>query len=518
MGGGQAQLATSRPPPNNLIIEAAMKSFLRIVLPILVVAGLAFGITFLKLYSPDEASTDDPSLAGKGSSRVLPLNFYTLLAAVPKEDTNERGEKEIPNSKRHLKYWDPDLEVGAPGHYAFWCQNRNDKPVVVRVPRVSCQCAGADLAIVPADAYRDYLIGSALAGGPLCSAFIPTAALTHVALSRRLDWNVLINPDQKQTLDGTVPPADPTTGPQFALVRLTWTGKAVGPKTIDAQLFAGIGDGIPSHTELKAAINVVPAFDVVRRDESGKWSPVRELPFGELVAESAVHQEFFISSTTRAHLLLNIASEPSDTCVTWTEPVPASANELTTLQDLTRGEDKSIRRVKSLYKVRVTVRERVVTNDGGKKEIHTLDLGLLERKLTVSAVDGGTMTLAIKGRVLGEVTLLGGADSGRIDLGSSFPADIDRTRDVVLLAERPGLELSLLETDIVPNYLKVKLEPLPPLGERNQYRLRVTVPKHSVIGALPENSAVVLKTNGPNPRRLRVPVKGTTFDSGGPRL
>ena len=87
-----------------------------------------------------------------------------------------------------------------------------------------------------------------------------------------------------------------------------------------------------------------------------------------------------------------------------------------------------------------------------------------------------------------------------------------------MLAERAGLELSLLDNEIVPNFLKVKFVPLPPLGDRKQYRLRVTVPKNSLVGPLPANSAVVLKTNGPNPRRFRIPIKGTTFDSGEPRL
>jgi hypothetical protein len=492
-----------------------MKSFARIFLPILVVAGLAFGLTFLMQYSPDDSPpTDDPN--GKGSTRPLPLKIFTLLATTPKEVVNERGEKDIPDSKRHLKYWDPDVEVGAPGQYVFWCQNRNDKPVIVRVPGVSCQCAGADLAIVPSDAYRDYVVESAIAGGPLCPAFIPTAAWTHLAFSRRLSWNVLIKVGQQG--EATVPPADPMTGPQFALIRLFWSGKApVGAKTISADVFAGIGDGNPSHNKLEAAINVVPAFDLIRRDESGKWVSVRELPFGDLVAEAVVRQDIFLTSTTRAHLLANIASEPSDACISWTEPVPASAAELESLQDYMKAEDKA-RRLKSVYKVQVTIRERVETDIGGKKEIHALDLGLLERKYTVSTVDGGAMSVTIKGRVLGEVTLLGGAENGRIELGNSFPADQDKTRNVVLLAEREGLELSLSEAEIIPNFLKVKLEPLPQLGGRNQYRLSVTVPKFSVIGVLPENSAVVLKTNGPNPRRFRIPVKGMTFDSGGPRL
>ena len=105
-----------------------------------------------------------------------------------------------------------------------------------------------------------------------------------------------------------------------------------------------------------------------------------------------------------------------------------------------------------------------------------------------------------------------------MDLGRSFPADQDRSHDVVLLADSPGLDLSLAAAETTPNYLKVKLDRLDPIDGRNQWRLRVTLPKGSLFGALPENSGVVLTTTGPNPRRLRIPVRGMTYDSGGPRI
>ena len=82
------------------------------------------------------------------------------------------------------------------------------------------------------------------------------------------------------------------------------------------------------------------------------------------------------------------------------------------------------------------------------------------------------------------------------------------------MAERPGLELSVAE--VVPNYLQVKLEPAEPIMGQKQWRLRVTVPKGALYGSLPEASAVVLTTAGPHPRRLRIPVRGTAFESGTP--
>jgi hypothetical protein len=165
----------------------------------------------------------------------------------------------------------------------------------------------------------------------------------------------------------------------------------------------------------------------------------------------------------------------------------------------------------------IVVRERAEVTDGGKKQIHHLDLGPIDRKLTVSSAGAGSWSMAISGRVLGDVNVLGDSDGGRINLGN-FPADQDKSGSVVLLAERSGLDLTLIESETHPNYVKVKLEPAEPLGDRRQWRLRVTIPKGSLYGAMPESSGIILKTNDPVPRRFRIPIRGMTYDSGGPRL
>ena len=71
----------------------------------------------------------------------------------------------------------------------------------MRVPFTNCQCAGAEIAVVQPDAYRDYLIGSALAGGPLCPAGGPVAALVHVGLERRLTWAPLYHGEDRSDQD-----------------------------------------------------------------------------------------------------------------------------------------------------------------------------------------------------------------------------------------------------------------------------------------------------------------------------
>jgi hypothetical protein len=492
-----------------------MKTFTRIVLPILLVAGVVFGITFIQMYSPDEERPDAATNPTKSSGpQGLPLKFGLTRVAAPREERTDQGEARLPAHLLHLKYWSGDLEVGAPGHYDFWCQNRHDQPVTVRVSGTNCQCAGVELAVVPPDAFRDYAVGSALAGGPLCPAAAPAAVLTHLALRARLTWEPLWR-DSEPT-ERTIPAADRAAGTQFALVRLGWSGKAIGPKNINADLFAFLpGSTAPAHQRLDADVTVVPAFDLLRRDGPNHWTLTHDLPVGDLREDAVSTQQFFIASSTRAHPVYSVAGDASDPCVTWTDPVPATPEEVASLTDFTaRLEEKSIRPPKSLYQVRVTVRERATAP--GAKEARQLDLGPLERRVTVSGAQAGSATLVIHGRVFGELTILSGAESGKVELGNSFPADRDQSKTVILVADRPGLELTLAAEETTPNYLKVQLDQLEPLAGRKQWRLKITVPKGSLYGALPDTSAVILKTN--TPRRFRLPVRGMTYDSGGPRL
>jgi hypothetical protein len=488
-----------------------MKSFTRIGLPILVVVAAVFGITFVRMYSTDEPKpTDEPKAAGpgKGGTSREPLRIGLRTAAAVQGPPQPY---QLP-----LLYWDAQFESGRPGHFEFWSQNPNPEPVTVRVPAVNCQCAGAELAVVPQDAFREYAGLSALAGGPLCPAPGPVAALAHVALDRRLTWAWMEHEGEKS--DQVVPAADPAAGTQVAIVRLGWKAKGdVGPKHVSAEVMAGIGDAPATRYTLQADTMVVAAFDAARREGPSAFATAATLPVGDLRENGEVKREVYLFSHTRRQLVYSVSADHPDPCVTWTDPVPADEDEVRALTDFLTRDGKSAR-PKSVYKMVVAVRERVEVEAGGKRQLHQLDLGVVERRLTVSAVDGGAVHPVVKGRVLGDVTFLAGAPDGRVDLGKSFPADQDRTQDVVLLAERAGLDLTLAAGETTPNYLKVKLDKLEPLDGRNQWRLRVTVPKGFLFGALPETSGVVLTTTGPNPRRLRIPVRGMTYDSGGPRI
>jgi hypothetical protein len=484
-----------------------MKTFTRIGLPILLVAGVVFGITFIRMYSPpEERQGSGDAKTEKDVGREAALKFFTVRAIVGNPSS----------TPKYLWYWDSTVEVAAPGHFEFWCQNRNPQPVTIRVPATNCQCAGAEMAVVPNDAYQEYAVLSALSGSPLWSAPAALAAYAHVNFESKLTWLPLFKGGERP--DQTIPAANAASGPQFALVRLAWTGKGEpGPKGISAEVYASVGDAVPSREVLGAEMNVVPSFEL-HRLEGLQWASAREVSVGDLRENSEAKLTIYLASFTRSHLLYNVSSDHPTPCITWTEPVPATEEELASFIAHTRGTENLIRRVRNLSKIEFTVRERIEVATGDQKSFHQLDLGPVDRKLTIAGVGSGGWAMTLKGRVLGEIAVLSGADGGRIDLGT-FAADQGANKEVVLLAERPGLDLSLLENETTPNYLKVKLEALKDYPDgRKQWKLRVTVPQRMLYGSLPENSGIVLKTSGISSRRLRLPVRGMTYDSGGPRL
>jgi hypothetical protein len=489
-----------------------MNSVTKVGLPIVLVVGLVFGITFIRMYSTEDTPpVDTPKEAtGKTSSaKELPVRFGLITAAAQVDDP--------PAGSRSLKYWDPIIEVGVPGHFEFWCQSRHPEPVIVRISEVNCQCAGVEVAPVRDEDFREYAVVSALAGSPLGAASGPTAAIAHAILDRRLNWLPLLKDHEKT--DQTIAPADPAAGTRMAIVRLGWEAKnEPGPKTVSATLVSRIGESAGTVTKLEAQTVIVPAFDLVRRDGPAAWVAAPDLPVGELRENGEVRRTVYLLSATRKTQIYSMSIDRPDPCISWTEAMPATPEEVQSLLN-TIPKEGAARRPKSVYKIEVTVHERVEAEVDGKKQLRQMDLGLIERRLTVAAVNGGSIPVALRGRVIGDVSFLSGTVDGRIDLGNSFPADQDWTKDVALLAERTGLDLTLDTTATTPSYLKVKLDALAPIDGRNHWRLRVTVPKGSVYSAIPEGSAIVLNTTGPNPRRLRIPIRGIAYDRGtGPKL
>jgi hypothetical protein len=495
-----------------------MNSFTRIGLPILIVVLAVFGMTYVKLYTSttdENAASSDTKDGGTGKegklAREAPIKFVNTTATLTADPS-----KDPPT----MKFWDPEVELGQRGAYVYWCSNKHDKPVTMKVVQTSCQCAEVSMAALPPQAYKEYFASSVLANSPLCPAPGPAALLSHLVLSKALNWKTVISKTDKYTFD--LPPAGPE-GPQIGLVRMTWAGNPpTGAKTITAELLAGIGEEPPMHVQLLSHILVVSAFQTATRDLNGAWTPGGRLDFGDMTENANIKRSIYLYSTTQPLMTYSVSLEGDpDPCISFSKPEMASEEELQNLlnysvKDEKGNENKVIRSVKSLYRIDVNVHERTTIEKNGKQEVKQLDLGVLDRRVMVSSALGEPQAVPLKGRVLGDIRILSGSETGRIDLGNSFPTEQNREKIITLIAERPGLDVSL--ADFTPSFLKVDLQPLSPLDGRKQWRLRVTVPKGSLYGSLPVNSAVILKTNEAGARRIRFPVTGMAADTGGPRF
>src|SRR5207237_3097120 len=99
------------------------------------------------------------------------------------------------------------------------------------------------------------------------------------------------------------------------------------------------------------------------RPEGTQWAPARETPVGELRENSEVKRTIYLLSATRRQLLFTVTANHPDPCVTWTEPAPASPDELRAFADAI-AKDSPTRPPRSVYKVDVTVRERTEVDEG----------------------------------------------------------------------------------------------------------------------------------------------------------
>jgi len=77
----------------------------------------------------------------------------------------------------------------------------------------------------------------------------------------------------------------------------------------------------------------------------------------------------------------------------------------------------------------------------------------------------------------------------------------------VLTTDRPDLALEVVPGASRPEFLDVSLKKLPDAGTRGQWQLTVRVPPNRVQGELTDG-LVVLELKGPNPQRIRIPVRG----------
>src|SRR5262249_34725964 len=147
-----------------------------------------------------------------------------------------------------------------------------------------------------------------------------------------------------------------------------------------------------------------------------------------------------------------------------------------------------------LYRVDVIVRDQPPEAP--------LDWGAFHRKIVIKTdkPDIPPSEISINGRMRGAVTV--GVPGGVTDkvVLFSFPASDGKKETIPLSSTSPGLKLEVDRYS--PSYLHVDLQD----HKNGEWELRVEVPPNRLMGALPNGSAVILKTVGPNSRRIHIPI------------
>jgi len=470
-----------------------MKTLTQVVLPIAVIAGLVFGITWIMNYSNTNPSGGSSNgVSAPKPTEIPPLKFVHLTA---KRDPN------VPD----LRDWDDYFEMGTEGHFDFWFRNVHEQEVTVTA-QPTCTCSGVDLLVVPPQAWNAYLKESALAGWPGLPASPVLAAVNLCQLQSQFRTHPLAA-QGKQLEGSSVPAASSPANPQMGIARVNF--KAKNEPKFGADLKVTITSKLPGQNgnaaELKLYYNVVSPY-VMRSQEDGL--------IGELRAGSVIERDVVVLSYTRPELKLQLASADKGDqkdCIEWSEPVPFTPEERQAFMIGVKKEEAMSANVKSGYHIRVKVYERREVVEKGQKVLKQLDLGPVMLQLRSVVPDLPDQMVYFRGTVRGDLRILTDREVDRIDFGASFPSRDSRTKQVTLVSDRKGLELELLKDQCTPEYLDVSLQPQKEVQDGKKWTLSVRIPEGRLYSHL-ENSYVVLRTKDSPPRRFRIPVTATTFN------
>lgn len=445
------------------------------VIALLLVMGLIFGVTYITQFTGNDPTPDDAKAVV-----AMPLLF---THADVKRDPNS----DDPHERYFPGYFEKDLDNSV----LFWFRNENPAEVHFGFRGFSCaSCTNARAAVVPPEAFDDFVLRCAVPALPigLTGVPVPLPAGAYAELFAKLTWTDF--GVDKFDVVVKVPPAA-NGRPTWGVLRIGFKATQLGPKGPMAVFSAQIAGTKGVATEYPFVIHFsgVESFDV---------SP-KAFDSGDL-AEGAPPQSFnaYFWSVIRkpgelAPPVVKVAND--DPFLTAGTPEAMTEAELEKLVGRFWSEKDLGAKILSAYRIPLTLRRDVP----GKLP----DIGQFEKEVFVSGAGDKVQKIQVKGRVTGLVWL---QDSTKLDL-KSYNAKLGTEVKASLASGRQDLELELLADETKPRFLQVaiggaKVEP----GSKT-WPLTVTVPANQ--GYEPYwNGVIVLRTKGPNPQKVRIPVSG----------
>jgi hypothetical protein len=439
-------------------------SIMQLVLLGCLVVALVFGVTYVSITlgsSPKDKQGPGPIL------RADPVLLKFTQTRYPPSEINDP---------------DPVLarEWHIPGHHHFWFENPTAEPVQVTLIAKDCRCTGVAVAVLPEE-LKD----------------VPKADLDQRADSAKLDWHVL---DPNDTRGFRVP------ANAAGAIRLSWKGDKEGKSRPRADLRTESGATAANPIQLEVSLNLLPPLLVGPEEGLKEAASDAEVQVGTLRAGDVRTLNLICWSETRANAKVK-ADKPTDACIQCGTPQPLSTAECEALSKSTG------KKMLCAYHIPVTVRER--TEDGGQ-----FDLGRFRRHLTFSSDTPGVEPahIALGGFVRGDVTVGSLEDKDMVMLGSWEHSE-GITKSIPVMTADPSLNMTVEgiavgdQIDKTSDLLKVDLQPVD--QEKGQlgkvWTLTVEVPKNTLSGAIPPHTAIILKTEGARPRKVRIPVIGIAY-------
>lgn len=469
-----------------------MKSVLKVVLPLgLLLAGV-FAVTFFWINTPKDEVTPDKTAGEEKFAGGKGLVFFTTM-----------------------RRWDPASESLAdqafPGFYEpgetthathFWFENRNTGRVTFKLLGVSCSsCSGGRVAPIPPDAVKQLLQMAAVSALPLgpIAACPPGMAGAGAVMNSKLQWQAHAFAAGPAGVEYQIPGVADTDGwsPSWGILELNFKVRPNGQVPLKAAFASYREDGTPiARDDFAIFYEPAPAFDVDKTAiEAGVLADNTPAQAHSVLVYSAARTPEELSGLVAR--VVNPGADDPGPFVTAGPLVPVPPAELDRIAAGLASKAGRPVRVRSAFRFPVEV--------AAKKGDARADIGRLEREVWVSSGAAGSepKRITVRGTVTGAVSLSG---AGEVNLGT-FSGRQGANESVVVTTEQAGVELAVVPGAARPDFLDVSLTKLPDAGGRGQWQLTVRVPPNRVSGEL-TGGLVVLELRGPNPVRVRVPVKG----------
>ena len=449
----------------------------QIILAIIVLVGMVAGITFVSQYQTTKLP--GPTVIKEPSSQpAVTLSFPVKIVE-----------------------WDPptaaDFELGFPGHYDFWFENKNAVAVDLGLMHQSCKCSTVTAcALTPAEAddFRRGLLEEGVGesgfahGG--ARTLLPSLFLSQQAMPQKQKlvprWQKL----EPQMANMMAPTTSLTVPPHAkGILRLTWDGKKnqLGSERLTLSLWTQAHDRSSGRDTPHLEVPVV------------FHNPVELAPAAQAMDSLNYREsrtvEFICWSAARASFTLQARPEIPDPCFECSV-TPLGTDECVLLAE------KHKSRILAGYRVKVTAHESV--ND------HQLDLGPFSRNIVLTTDASPDRALAVvTGNVRGEITVGAEEDNGKVKL-ESFPARSGTAREVFILAQQ-AVQLKSGNIKVEPSsldYVKVSLK-----GDGDgRWLLFVKVQPGCPPGKLPADAAAVVTIhNNSSSRQIRIPITGRAY-------